>query len=96
LTVAQSVAVTPLDHVRSKAWTTIAATRDPHRPDSVGGAAGLMMTEQVKQVRRDFHIWENQRYVDKPLFVMPEERNYYELRQWFRQFYSESVLAPEV
>ena len=96
LTVAQAVAVTPLDHVRSKAWSTIAATRDPASPDEVGGTAGLMMTEQVRQVRRDFFIWENQRYVEKPLFVMPEERNYYELRHWFRQFYPKANQSAEL
>jgi phenylpropionate dioxygenase-like ring-hydroxylating dioxygenase large terminal subunit len=84
---AQVVAVTPLDHLRSKAWTLVAATRDPNEPECTKSVAGILMTEQIKQVRRDFFIWENQSYVDKPLFVMPEERNYYELRQWFRQFY---------
>jgi 3-ketosteroid 9alpha-monooxygenase subunit A len=90
LTVAQSVAVTPIDHARSMAWSTIAATRDSNNPAKVSDVAALMMTEQVAQVRRDFFIWENQSYVDKPLFVMPEERNFYELRQWFRQFHPEA------
>jgi nitrite reductase/ring-hydroxylating ferredoxin subunit len=93
LTVAQAIAVTPVDHIRSVGWSVIAATRDKEHPEVVSGAAGLMMTEQVQQVRRDFFIWENQRYVEKPLFVMPEERHYYALRQWFRQFQPEAAEA---
>lgn len=89
LTVAQSVCATPIDDVRSMAWSSIAVTRDPNSPDKVAGPALLMIKEQVQQVRRDFRIWENQRYVDKPRFAMPEERRYLELRQWFRQFYPE-------
>jgi len=87
LQVAQSIAVTPIDLIRSFGWSTIAATRDPNQPDPAKVAAGMMMTEQVRQVRRDFFIWEHQAYVDKPLFVFPQERKFYDLRRWFRQFY---------
>jgi hypothetical protein len=92
LQVAQSIAVTPIDHIRSTAWSTIAATRDPKCSDPAQGPAGVMMTEQVRQVRRDFFIWENQRYVTKPLYVLPEEHNFFELRKWFRQFYTEAAV----
>jgi phenylpropionate dioxygenase-like ring-hydroxylating dioxygenase large terminal subunit len=92
LQVAQSIAVTPIDHIRSTAWSTIAATRDPKCADPAQGPAGVMMTEQVRQVRRDFFIWENQRYVTKPLYVLPEEHNFFELRKWFRQFYTEAAV----
>ena len=86
-TVAQMVATTPVDSVKSVARTWIAMERDPG--EGVSDAAVVLMREQAKQVRRDFAIWENQRYVDKPLFVFPEERNFYELRRWFRRFYPE-------
>ncbi len=86
MTVAQMVSTTPIDHVRSIARTWIAIRKDGDG-DGVSDGAAMLMREQVKQVRRDFAIWENQKYVDKPLFVFPEERNFYELRRWFRSFY---------
>ena len=52
----------------------------------------LIQKRNVKPPRRDFFIWENQRYVTKPLYVLPEEHNFFELRKWFRQFYTEAAV----
>jgi len=33
--------------------------------------------------------------VSKPLYTLPEERNFFELRKWFRQFYPEAMEADD-
>ena len=40
-------------------------------PDAPGGRGGRMMAVQAAQIERDFSIWENQRYVRKPLSLPP-------------------------
>jgi 3-ketosteroid 9alpha-monooxygenase subunit A len=94
LRAAQVVGCTPVDKEHSVVFTTMASLREPGTTE-LSGRAKQIIDEQVKQVRRDFHIWENQSYVQNPPFLMPEERNYAALRRWFRQFYPADTAAGE-
>jgi phenylpropionate dioxygenase-like ring-hydroxylating dioxygenase large terminal subunit len=89
LRAAQVGATTPVDKDHSLAFATMASLREPGATE-LSGRARRIIDEQVKQVRRDFHIWEHQRYVHYPSFVMPQERNYAALRRWTRQFYPDA------
>lgn len=89
LTTTQLIAATPVDHELSYMFNSTSSTRDPAHPDSPGGRAGRMMAVQAAQVERDFHIWENQRYVRKPLSLEQSERHITPLRRWADQFYTD-------
>jgi 3-ketosteroid 9alpha-monooxygenase subunit A len=94
LSAAQLGATTPIDRDHSLAFGTLAALREPGSAE-LSGRAKTIIDEQVKQVGRDFHIWANQRYVHRPSFVMPQERNYAALRRWSRQFYPDAVSGAD-
>jgi nitrite reductase/ring-hydroxylating ferredoxin subunit len=86
---AQVVCTTPIDRDHSYAFGTIAALREPGATE-LSGRSKKIIDEQLKQVRSDFRIWEHQRYVLKPSFVMPQERNFAAFRRWARQFYPDA------
>jgi 3-ketosteroid 9alpha-monooxygenase subunit A len=84
----QLTATTPVDREHSQMFDTIACSRQagPDYPDPAALAA--KMTEfQKGQIRNDFAIWENQRYVAHPPYAGGEEDHYARFRRWSRQFY---------
>ncbi|MFC5745601.1 Rieske 2Fe-2S domain-containing protein [Actinomadura rugatobispora] len=89
----QLTAATPVDREHSQLFDTITCTREPGSDDpEPSGTAARMLEFQKGQIRRDFAIWENQRYVEHPPFAGGEEEHYARFRRWSRQFY---VNAPE-
>jgi hypothetical protein len=46
-----------------------------------------MIAFQDQQIRRDFAIWENQKYIQHPPFAGGEELYYARFRRWSKQFY---------
>lgn len=55
----------------------------------------------LRQVERDLMIWNNKRYVSKPIFVKSKEDSLIQRhRRWYAQFYSEHSprikLTPDV
>ncbi|MFB4295109.1 Rieske 2Fe-2S domain-containing protein [Actinomadura sp. NTSP31] len=89
----QLTAATPVDREHSQLFDTITCTREPgsDAPEPTGTAA-RMLEFQKGQIRQDFAIWENQRYVEHPPFAGGEEEHYARFRRWSRQFYEN---APE-
>ena len=85
---AQLTATTPVDREHSQLFDTITCTREPgsDNPEPTG-IAGRMLEFQKGQIRNDFAIWENQRYVEHPPFAGGEEEHYARFRRWSRQFY---------
>ena len=57
-----------------------------------------MLEFQKGQIRNDFAIWENQRYVEHPPFAGGEENHYARFRRWSRQFYLDKPYTsqPEI
>jgi 3-ketosteroid 9alpha-monooxygenase subunit A len=55
-----------------------------------------MMEFQKGQIRNDFRIRENQRFVEHPPFAGGEEEHYARFRRWSRQFYlgEDGATAP--
>jgi 3-ketosteroid 9alpha-monooxygenase subunit A len=96
LRAAQVVATTPVDEAHSMVFTTMASTREPGQEGGPAGRSARMMDEQMEQVRQDFFIWEHQRYVQRPSFLMPQERNFAALRRWFEQFYPDESRPESV
>jgi 3-ketosteroid 9alpha-monooxygenase subunit A len=85
---AQLTATTPVDREHSQLFDTITCTREPGSDDpEPTGVAGRMLEFQKGQIRNDFAIWENQRYVEHPPFAGGEEEHYARFRRWSRQFY---------
>lgn len=80
---------TPIDdegvHVR---WIFLAPATNG--PDAAREAADAFMGG----LSQDVPIWENKRYVDRPVLVK-EERGILDHRQWCRQFYSDPALAVD-
>jgi len=51
--------------------------------------ASLLMMAEIRQVERDIMIWNNKRFLSKPLLVK-EDKLIGQFRRWYTQFYSES------
>lgn len=85
-TVAQLIATTPIDEEHSEMFSTIATNRIPGTAEPEGVAAKWIALQQ-EQITHDFHIWENQRYVDRPLYAGSEERPFVGVRRFALQFY---------
>lgn len=51
--------------------------------------ARLLMMAEIRQVERDIMVWNNKRFVSKPLLVK-EDKLIGQFRRWYAQFYSES------
>ena len=82
--------VTPVDHDQSVFFSTIAHSKEPGDTGNVATGIAKKMTEaQHVQIKHDFHIWENQKYLVKPIFQGGEETRYAELRRWLDSFYPE-------
>jgi len=55
-----------------------------------------MMKAQHWQIRNDFHIWQNQKYLVKPIFTGREEQTRYAfIRRHFDQFYPNPVYTKD-
>lgn len=93
LTTAQLVATTPQNHEKSHLFSSVASSIDPDHPDVPGGRSGRMMDVQHTQIQRDFIIWENQRYIRKPLSLTDVEQYITPLRRWADQFYTDKFYA---
>jgi nitrite reductase/ring-hydroxylating ferredoxin subunit len=80
---------TPVDdeqvHVR---WTFVAPVRNGP------GAAHAAADSFTAGLSQDIPIWENKRYVERPVLVK-EERGILDHREWCRQFYSDPSLAVD-
>lgn len=86
----QLTATTPVDKEHSQIFCTISVTREPGSDsDEPTGRAKKMIEFQKVQIRRDFAIWENQRYVEHPPFAGGEDLYYGRFRRWSKQFYSD-------
>jgi 3-ketosteroid 9alpha-monooxygenase subunit A len=84
----QLTATTPVDAEHSQLFETISVPREPGSDsDEPTGKAARMIEFQKGQIRADFAIWENQRYVEHPPFAGGEEHHYAKFRRWSRQFY---------
>jgi nitrite reductase/ring-hydroxylating ferredoxin subunit len=91
----QLTATTPVDREHSQLFDTITCVREPGSdvPEPTGTAA-RMIEFQKGQIRMDFAIWENQRYVEHPPFAGGEEEHYARFRRWSRQFYVDGSAEP--
>jgi phenylpropionate dioxygenase-like ring-hydroxylating dioxygenase large terminal subunit len=90
----QLTATTPVDREHSQLFDTITCTREPGSSDpKPTGRAARMLEFQKGQIRQDFAIWENQRYVEHPPFAGGEEDHYARFRRWSKQFYSDEPYA---
>jgi phenylpropionate dioxygenase-like ring-hydroxylating dioxygenase large terminal subunit len=86
----QLTAATPVDREHSQLFDTITTNREPGSADpEPTGVAKRMLDFQKGQIRNDFAIWENQRYVEHPPFAGGEEDHYARFRRWSRQFYTD-------
>lgn len=85
----QLTATTPVDPNHSQLFDTLTVNRQPGDGDEPTGRAARMIEFQKGQIRRDFAIWENQRYIEHPPFAGGEEEHYARFRRWSRQFYSD-------
>lgn len=90
----QLTATTPVDKEHSQIWCTVSVTREPGSDsDEPTGRAKKFIDFQKGQIRRDFAIWENQRYVEHPPFAGGEEIYYARFRRWSKQFYFDAPYA---
>jgi 3-ketosteroid 9alpha-monooxygenase subunit A len=87
------VTLTPVDDQRSIFFSSVTATREPgDTGDEPQGRSGRFMKAQHWQIRNDFHIWGNMRYLPDPIFTGPAEQTRYAfIRRHFDQFYPNSV-----
>lgn len=93
-TAAHLINCTPVDDELSELFSIVAISRDPGDDgDEPTGNARRMIDAQNRQIANDFHIWENQRFVQNPVFAGKEERAYAKFRRWTEQFYPD--LAAE-
>jgi 3-ketosteroid 9alpha-monooxygenase subunit A len=93
----QLTATTPVDREHSQLFDTITSTRARGSEDPTPtGLAARMIEFQKGQIRNDFAIWENQRYVEHPPFAGGEEEHYARFRRWSRQFYSDAPYTAGV
>lgn len=85
----QLTATTPIDQEHSQIFCTMTVSREPGSSvdDPPSGRAEKMLRFQDAQIRRDFAIWENQRYIEHPPFAGGEEIYYSRFRRWSKQFY---------
>jgi phenylpropionate dioxygenase-like ring-hydroxylating dioxygenase large terminal subunit len=93
----QLTATTPVDREHSQLFNTMTSRREPDSDDPAPtGLAQRMLEFQKGQIRSDFRIWENQRYVEHPPFTGGEEEHYARFRRWSRQFYlgTDGAAAP--
>lgn len=88
--VTQLVGMTPVDDDHSMAFSTTAGKRNPLHPDEPDARTVGMMKFQHAQIERDFSIWENQVYVERPPFAGAEERHFARFRRWVDRFYPET------
>jgi 3-ketosteroid 9alpha-monooxygenase subunit A len=66
----QLTATTPVDREHSQLFNTMTSRREPGSDDPApAGLAQRMLEFQKGQIRSDFRIWENQRYVEHPPFA---------------------------
>lgn len=85
---AHLICVTPIDDELSELYSTVATNREADDPgDEPTGFAAKLIDAQHKQIENDFHIWENQRFVQRPAFTGLEEVAYGKFRSWTEQFY---------
>lgn len=87
--------LTPVDDDNAIFFSTVTATREPGDDgDTPHGRSGQMMAAQHWQIRNDFHIWQNQKYIVKPIFTGTEEQTRYAfIRRHFDQFYPNPVYS---
>lgn len=87
------VATTPVDSETSEFRMTnwVPRASDEHE---LGASAQRRIDEQFKQAQRDFVIWENMRYIERPPLSKTEVRSYRAFRQWAERFY-ESSSTPQ-
>jgi len=90
--VTQLVAMTPVDAEHSMAFSTTAGKRDPSSPDKPNERTVGLMRYQHSQIERDFSIWENQIYIERPPFSAPEKRHFAKFRNWVSEYYPEEAL----
>ncbi|EHI12135.1 Rieske 2Fe-2S domain-containing protein [Mycolicibacterium thermoresistibile] len=83
------VGVTPIDGETSAYRMTNWALRntDGDEPDEL---ARRRIEEQFRQAERDFVIWENMIYIDKPPLMRSETRAYRAFHTWAERFYTGS------
>jgi 3-ketosteroid 9alpha-monooxygenase subunit A len=95
----QLTATTPVDIEHSQLFDTITASREPGSDDpEPTGRSARMIEFQKWQIRNDYVIWENQRYVEHPPFAGGEEIHYARFRRWSRQLYLDKPYTsqPEI
>ena len=51
--------------------------------------ANTLLMAEIRQVERDMMIWNNKRFVSKPLLIK-EDKLIGQFRRWFTQFYSDN------
>jgi 3-ketosteroid 9alpha-monooxygenase subunit A len=88
----QMQCVTPIDHTRSHIRFSIFVPRQPgdareDAPSSVSKAVVDAEMYELYGPDRDFPIWENMRYRDRPSLTKEEAELYGGFRRWIRQFY---------
>ncbi|MGE0305815.1 MAG: Rieske 2Fe-2S domain-containing protein [Acidimicrobiia bacterium] len=81
------VATTPIDDglsdYRMSNWVPLSPDADAAAIEAVG----RRNAEQFKQAERDFVIWENLSYIERPPLSRTEARAYRQLRTWADRFY---------
>jgi phenylpropionate dioxygenase-like ring-hydroxylating dioxygenase large terminal subunit len=81
-------AITPVDEHTSDVRFTVYIGRTPG-DDSANAAARAQAFGQavIDQFLADVHIWQHQRYADRPALATAEMQGFTALRSWAKQFY---------
>jgi hypothetical protein len=86
------IAVTPVDGESSEFRMTNWVPRGHEATgDQLPEAARRRVDEQFKQAQRDFTVWENMRYVERPPLAPEESAAFHAIRAWAEQFYPEEL-----
>ena len=84
---AEYVTVTPIDERRSDMRISVVSRKVDGVDSPAGTIAERVMRHQIKEVDRDFPIWEHMRYRATPTLAAEEVKAFNRLRAWSHQFY---------
>lgn len=90
----QFIAITPIDLNRAVMWSTITGKRVPGEPEPAGVTA-KMFKAQHAQLLQDIGIWEQQHWLEKPVYADNEAPPFVKVRHWAKKFYPEPATSSD-